>query len=160
MESYNMQFFCVWTYSLSIPLILLFSCSAVSDSLRPHGLQHARLPCPSLYPGVCLNSCPLSQWCHPIISFSVVYFFSLLSFPASGYFPMSQVFSSESVLRIRWPKYWCFNFSINPSSEYSGVSSIMINWVDLLAVQGAPKSLYQRHGFKASILGHSAFFMV
>ena len=68
-----------------------FSHSVVSHSLRPHGLQHVRLPCPSPTPRACSNSCPLSQWCHPTISFSVVPFFSCLqSFPASGYFPMSQ----------------------------------------------------------------------
>ena len=139
-------------------LLLLFSHSVVSDSLRPHGLQHARLPCPSLSPGVCSNSCPLSHWCHSIISFSVVHFFCLLSFPASGSFPMSQVFYNESVLRIRWPKYWCFNFSTNPFSEYSGLISITINWVDLLAAQGTPKGLYQHHGLKSSILGNSALF--
>ena len=67
----------------------------MSDSLLPHGLQHARLPCPSLSPGVCSNVCPLSQWCHPTISFSVASFFSCRqSFPASGSFPMSQIFAS------------------------------------------------------------------
>ena len=72
-----------------------FSCSVVSDSLRPHGLQHARPPCPSATPGVYSNSCPLCQWCHPTISSSVVPFFSCLhSFPALGSFPMSQLFPS------------------------------------------------------------------
>ena len=74
---------------------LLFSCEAVSDSLWPHGLQHARLPCPSSTPRACLNSCPLSQWCHPTISFSVITFSSCLqSFPESGSFLMSQFFTS------------------------------------------------------------------
>ena len=72
---------------------LLFSHSVVSNSLRPHGLQHARPPCPSPTPGACSNSCPLSQWCHPIISSSVVHF-CLQSFLASGSFPVSQIFSS------------------------------------------------------------------
>ena len=72
-----------------------FSCSVMSDSLRPHGLQHTRPPCPSPIPGVYLNSCPLNQWCHPTISSSVVPFSSWLqSFPASGSFPMSQFFAS------------------------------------------------------------------
>ena len=71
-----------------------FSCSDVSDSLWPHGLQDARPPCPSPTPGVYSNSCPLSQWCHPTISSSVVPFSSLQSFPASGSFPMSQFFTS------------------------------------------------------------------
>ena len=71
-----------------------FSCSVVSDSLWPQGLQHARPPCPSPTPGVCSNSCPLSWWCHPAISFSVLLFFCLQSFPASGSFPVSQLFAS------------------------------------------------------------------
>ena len=74
---------------------MLFNCSVMSNSLWPHGLQHTRLPCPSPYPGVCSNSCPLSQWCHPTISSSVVPFSSCpQSFPASGSFPMSQPFAS------------------------------------------------------------------
>ena len=72
-----------------------FSCSVVSSSLRPHGLQHSRLPCPSPTPGAYSNSCPLSQWCHPTISSFVIPFSSrLLSFPTSGSFPMSQLFAS------------------------------------------------------------------
>ena len=93
--------------------------SSVTQSclaLRPHGLQHTRPPCPSPTPGACSNSCPLSRWCHPTISSSVVLFSSCLqSFPASGSFPKSQFFG------IRWPKYW--NFSISPSNEYSGLIS-------------------------------------
>ena len=78
-----------------LALLLMFSCSVVSNSLRPHGLQHARLPCPSPSPGACSNSCLLSWWCHPTISFSVFPFSSCLqSFPASGSFPMSQLFAS------------------------------------------------------------------
>ena len=74
---------------------VLLSCSVVSDSLRPHGLQHVRPPCPSPTPGACSNSCPLSRWCHQAISSSVVPFSShLQSFPASGSFPMSQLFTS------------------------------------------------------------------
>ena len=77
--------------------LLLFSLSAVSNSLQPYGLQHMRLPCPSPYPGASSNSCPLSWWCHPTISSSVIPSHAcLLSFPASGYFPMSQVFASGS----------------------------------------------------------------
>ena len=75
-------------------------------------------------------------------------------------FPSIRVFSSESVLRIRWPKYWSFSFSINPSNEYSGLISFRIDWFDLLAVQGTLKSLLQRHSSKASILQCSAFFVV
>ena len=75
-------------------------------------------------------------------------------------FPSIRVFSNESVLRIRWPKYWRFSFSISPSNEYSGLISLKIDWFDLLAVQGTLKSLLQHHNLKASILWHSAFFTV
>ena len=75
-------------------------------------------------------------------------------------FPSIRVFSNESVLRIRWPKYWSFSFSISPSSEYSGLISFRMDWLDLLAVQGTLKSLLQHHSSKASILQPSAFFMV
>ena len=108
-----------------------FSHSVVSHSLRPHGLQHARPPCPLPTPGVYSNSCPSSLWCHPTISSSVIPFSSCLqSFPASGSFQMSQL-----VLPIRWPNYWSFNFSISPSNEYSGLISFRMVWLDLLAVQ-------------------------
>ena len=75
-------------------------------------------------------------------------------------FPSIRVFSNESALCIRWPKYWNFSFSISPSNEYSGLTSFRIDWVDLLAVQGTLKSLLQHHSSKASILQHSGFFMV
>ena len=75
-------------------------------------------------------------------------------------FPSIRVFSNESVLRIRWAKYWRFSFSISPSNEYSGLISLQMDWFDLLVVQGALKSLLQHHSSKASILWHSAFFMV
>ena len=98
----------------------------MSDSLWPHESQHARPPCPSPTPGVHPNSCPLSWWCHPVISSSVIPFSSCpQSLPASGSFPMSRFFT------IRWPKYWSFSFSISPSSEYSGLTSFRIDWLDL-----------------------------
>ena len=75
-------------------------------------------------------------------------------------FPSIRVFSNESVLRIRWPKYWSFSFSISPSNEYSGLITFRMDWFNLLAVQGTLKSLLQHHSSKASILQHSAFFMV
>ena len=106
-----------------------FSCSVVSDSLGPHGLQHTRRPCPSLTPRVYSNSSPLSQWCHSTISSSVFPFSSCLQS-----FPAIRVFSNESVFHIRWPKYWSFNFSISPSNQYSGLISFRMNWLDLLAV--------------------------
>ena len=115
----------------------------------PHGLQHTRLPCPSLSPGVCSNSCPLNQWyhlilCHPDLLLPTV-FLSIC------------VFSNELALCIRWPKYW--SFSISPSNEYSGLISFRIDWFDLLAVQGILKSLFQHHNKKASILQCSMFFI-
>ena len=75
-------------------------------------------------------------------------------------FPSIRVFSNESLLHIRWPKYWSFSFSISPSSEYSGLISFRIDWLDLLAVQGTLKTLLQHQSSKASILWHSAFFTV
>ena len=126
----------------------------MSDSLRPQGLEHSRPPCPSPTPGVHSNSCSLSQWCHPTTLSSVISFFCLQSFLASGSFQMSQFFTSGG------PKYWSFSFSISPSNEYSGLISFRIDWLDLLAVQGTLKSLLQHHSSKASILWHSAFFMV
>ena len=126
----------------------------MSDSLPPCGLQHARLFCPSITPGTCSNSCPLSQWYHPTISSSVIPFSSCLkSFPASGSFPMSQFFASGGQ-------------SIGTSASASvlpmniqGLICFMINWFDLLAVQGTLKSLFQHHNWKALILGFSAFFV-
>ena len=102
----------------------------MSDALRPHGLQHARPPCPSPTPRVYSNSCPLSQWCHPTISLC----HSLLLPPSI--FPSIRVFSNEPVLCTRWPKYWSFSISISPSNEYSGLISFRIDWLDLYAVQG------------------------
>ena len=134
--------------------LLLLSCSFVSDSLQPHGLQHIRLLCPSLSPGVCSNSCPLSRWCHPTISSSVIPFSSHLQFS------QHQGLSNESVLCIRWPKYWSFSFSISPSNEYSGLISFRIDWLEILAFQETLKSLLQHHCSKASILWCSAFFIV
>jgi len=125
----------------------------VSDSMWHHGLQQARLPCSSLTPKVDSYSCPLRQWCHPTFSSSVVHFSSSLqSFQASGYF-------QESVLGISWPKYWSFSFNISLSNEHSGLISLRMNWLDLLAVQGTLKSL-QHHSSKASVFQHSAFLIV
>ena len=95
--------------------------SVVSDSLWPHGLRHARLPCPSPSTGACSNSCPSSWWCHPTISSSVTC--CLLLLPPSIFLNI-RVFSNESALSSRWPKYWSFSFSINPSNEYSGLISV------------------------------------
>ena len=123
---------------------------------NPMDLQHARPPGPSPTPGVYSNSCPLSWWCHPTISSSVVPFSSCLqSFPTSESFPMSQFFASSGRI-----KYWSFSFSISPSSEYSGLISFRMDWLDLCAVQGTLKSVLQHHSSKASILWLSAFFIV
>ena len=132
-----------------------FSRSVVSDSLRPHELQHVRPPCPSPTPGVHPDSRPSSRWCHPDISSSVVPFSSCPQSP-----PRIRVFSNESTLCMRWPKYWSFSFSIIPSKEIPGLISFRMDWLDLLAVQGALKSLLQHHSSKASILQCSAFFTV
>ena len=132
-----------------------FSCSVVSDSLRPHELQHARPPCPSPTPGVHTNSCPSSRWYHPAISSSVVPFSSC---PQSS--PSIRVFSNESALHIRWSKYWSFSFSISLSNEYSSLISFRTDWLDLLAIQGTLKSLLQHHNLKTSILPHSGFSIV
>ena len=140
-------------------LSIQFSHSVVSDSLRPHGQQHARLPCPSPTPRAYSNSCPLSQWCHPTVSSSVDPFSSRLqSFPwALGSFSMSQFFESDSQ-------------SIGVSASASVLPMNVQNWFPLgwtgwiqskgLAVQGTLKSLLQHHSSKASILQHSAFFIV
>ena len=123
----------------------------MSDTLRPHGLQHARPPCPSPAPGDYSNSCPLSRWSHPTVSSSVIPFSSCLqSFSASGSFP---------VLHIRWPKYWSFSLSISPSNEYLGLTSFRMDWLDLPAVQETLQSL-QHHSSKASVLWCLSFFIV
>ena len=134
-----------------------FSRSVVSDSLPPHESQHTRPPCPSPTPGVHPDSRPSSQWCHPAISSSVVPF-SLLLLPPIP--PSIRDLSNESALRMRWPKYWSFSFSIIPSKEIPRLISFRKDWLELLAVQGPLKSLLQHHSSKASILQHSAFFTV
>ena len=131
-----------------------FSRSVVSNSLRPHESQHARLPCPSPTPGVHPDSCPSSQWWHPAISSCR----PLLLLPPIP--PSIRVFSNESTLCMRWPKYWSFSFSIILSKEIPELISLRMDWLDLLAVQGTLKSLLQHHSSKASVLLCSAFFTV
>ena len=115
-----------------------FSCSLMSDSLRPHGLQQTRLPCPSPTPGIYSNSCPLSQWCHPTISSSVIPFFSCLqSFPASGSFQMSQLFTpggqnigvsaSTSVLPMNIQDWLSLGFTVLISLQSKGLSRAFSN---------------------------------
>ena len=110
--------------------------------------------CPSPIPGACSNSGPSNRWHHPIMSL----FRPLLLLPSI--FPSIRIFSNESVLHIRWPNYWSFTFSINPSNEYPGLLSFRMHGFNLLAVQGTLKSLLQHHSSKASILQHSAFITV
>ena len=119
-----------------------FSSVAQSDSLRPHGMQHARLPCPSPTPRA---SCPSNQWCPLTILSSVIPFSShLQSFPAS-------IFSKVSVLHIRWPKYWSFSFSISPPNEYSELISFRMHWLDSLLSKGLSRvfsnTKVQKHQF-------------
>ena len=136
--------------------LVQLSHSVVSDSLQPRGLQHARRLCPT--PTNSRSSLKLTSIesvmssNHLILCRPLLLLLSIL--------PNIRVFSNESVLGIRWPKYWSFSFSISPSNEYSGRISFRIDWFDLLAVQGTLKSLLQHHSSKASILWHSAFFTV
>ena len=132
--------------------VVCCSVTQLCPTLQPYGLQHTRLPRPTLSPGVCSNSCPLSLHNHLLL------YCPLLLLPSI--FPSITVFSSDSAFHIRWPKYWSFSFSISASNEYSGLISFKIDWFDLLAVQGALKSRLQHHSSKASMLWCSAFFMV
>ena len=137
---------------LGYEMLLSFDHSVVSNSLWPHGLQHARLPCPftisqSLLKLMSIELVMLSNHlmlCHPLLLLPSV-------------FPSIRVFSNESALHIRWPKNWSFSFSISPPNKYSGLISFGIDWFDLL---GILKSLLQHHSSKASILQLSAFFMI
>ena len=133
--------------NISKIILLQFSCSVMSDSLQPHGLQHTRPPCPSPTLGVHSDSCPLSQWCHPAISSSVVHFSSCpQSLPASESFPMSQLFA--------WGGQ---STGVSALASFLPKISFRMDWLDLLAVQGTRKSLLQHHNSKASILRCSAF---
>ena len=148
------EMFCRKETWLSLFSSVQFSHSVVSDSLWLDRLQHTRPLCPSLTPRSYPNSCFLSRWCYPTISS-----FRPLLLPPS-IFPSITVFSNESALCIRWPKYWSFSFNISPSNEHSRLISFRIDWLDLLVVQGTLKSLLQHHSSKVSILLHSAFFIV
>ena len=139
-------------------LILLFSHSVMSNSLPTHGLQHDRLPCPSPTPGACSNSCPLSQWCHPAISSSVLPFSSCLqSFPASGFFPMSQFLvsggqsigtsASVSVLQMNIQDWFPLGLTGWISLQSKGLSRVFSNIIVQKQVE-------------KSVLQHSAFFIV
>ena len=114
--------------------------------MRSHGLEHAKLPCPSPSPRVCSNSCPLSRWCHPTFSSVIPFSSCLQSFPASGSFLMSWLFASHG--QSTWASA---SFSINPSKQCSGLIAFRSDWFDLLAVHRTPKSLFsttvQKHQF-------------
>ena len=172
-----------------------FSCSVMSNSLGPHGLQDNRLPCPSptperekekwsrsvmsgsLHPVDCslpgssvhgIFQARILEWVAIFFSRSLLKLMSIKSVMPSNHlilcrlllllpsvFPSIRVFSKESVLHIRWPRYWSFSFSLSPSNEYSGLISFRIDLFDLLVVQGTVKSLFQQHSSKPSILWRS-----
>ena len=134
-------------------LRLQFSCPVLSNSLWPHELQHARHPCPSPTPGVQSMSI---EWVMPSTHLILCRLFLLLP----SIFPSVRVFSNESALHIRWPKYWSFILNISPSNEHPGIVYFRMDLLDLLAVQGTLKSLLQHHSSKASIPQHSAFLIV
>ena len=127
----------------------------MADSLRPHESQHARPPWPSPTPGVHSDSTSIES---VIPSSHLTLCRPLLLLPPIP--PSIRVFSNESTLRMRWPKYWSFSISISPSREHPGLISFRMDWLDLFAVQGTHKSLLQHHSSKASILQCSAFFTV
>ena len=137
---------------LSIYCSVQFSHSVVSDSLRPHGLLHSL----SITNSRSLLKLMFIESVMP--SNHLILHHPLLLLPSN--LPIIRVFPNKSVLRVRWPKYWSFSFSISPSNGYSGLISFRMEWLDLLAVQGTCKCLLQHHSTKASILWCSTFFMV
>ena len=141
-----------WRVSFASIQFSQFSRSVVSDSLWPHELQHARPPCPSPTPGVHPNPCPSVMPSNHLILYHPLLLPSI--------FPSIKVFSNESALCIRWPKYWSFSFNVSPSNEHAGLISFTMDCLDLLAVQGTLKNILQHHSSKASILRGSAFLIV
>ena len=134
-----------------------FSCSVVSDSLRPCEPQYVRPPCPS--PTESTQSPPKPMSIESVMPSNCL-IFCHSHFLLPSIFPSIRVFSSGSALHIRWPKYWSFCFNISPSNEHPGLISLRMDWLDLLDVQGTLKSLLQHHSSKASVLQCSAFFIV
>ena len=126
----------------------------MSDTLRCHRLRNARIPHPSLCPGVCSNSCPLSPSCYPTILSS---YHSLLK---PSMFTSVRIFSNESAICIKWPKYWNCNFGISSSNEESRLISYRIDWFDFPAVQGTLELSPAPQNSKASVLWYTFFFMV
>ena len=135
------------TEIINLVFLSQFSHSVMSNSLRPHKLQHARPPCPSPTPGVHSDSRPIES---VMSSSHLILCRPLLLLPPIP--PSIRGFSNESTLCMRWPKYWSFSFSIIPSKEHPGLISFRTDWLDLLAVHGTLKSLLQHHSSKASIL--------
>ena len=138
--------------SITCPNSVQFSYSIMSDSLRSHDCSMPGFPVhhQSLLKLKSIESGMPSNHlipCHPLLLLPSI-------------FPRIRVFSNESALCIRWPKYWGFSFSISPSNEYSGLISFRTDWLDLLAVQGSLKGILQHHSSKASLLQHSAFFII
>ena len=144
----NLQFLITVTSFSSVQ----FSCSVVSDSLQPHESQHTRPPCPSPTPSNSLHnhSLKLMSIESVMLSSHLILCRPLLLLPPIP--PSIRVFSNESTLHMRWPKYWSFSFSIIPSNEHPGLISFGMDWLDLLAVQGTLRSLLQHHSSKASVL--------
>ena len=138
------SFFSFFYFSLLVP-----SLSCVWLFATPWTATCQACCSPSPTPGACLNSCPLSQWCHPTVVLCHPLCHPLLFLPSV--FPSIRVFSNESVLHIKWPS-WCFSFSISPSNEYLGLISFRIDWFDLLGVQGTLRSLLQHHSCFFSVL--------
>ena len=130
-----------------IPVVAASMVQLLFNSLLLHGLQHARLPCPSPSPGACSNTMSIES---VMPSNHLILYCPLFLLPSI--FPSIRVFSNELAFCIRWPKYWSFSFSINPSNEYSRLISFRIDWFDLLAVQGTLKNILQHHNSNASIL--------
>ena len=143
---------CLITFTNKFLLVVLFSCQVLTNFLQLHGLQHTRLPCPLPSPGVCSNTCPLSQWCYLSISSSATLFsFCLQSLPTSGSFPVSHLFTSAGQ-------------SVDASGSASVLPMKIQGWFplgltrfDLLSVLGTLKSLLQHHSSKSSILQHTVF---
>ena len=135
-------------------LVVVFSHSVLASSLRPHGLQHNQI---SLSFAISQSLLKLTSFKPVRLSNHLILCHPLLLLPSI--FPSIQVFSHESAFCIRWPKYWSFSFKISCSNEHSGLISYRIDWFDLLIVQGT-QSLLQHHSSKASVLRHSAFFVV
>ena len=131
----------------------LILCGEYFSSVAQSCPTLARLPGPAPTPGTFSGSYPSRHWYHPTISYCHPFLLP------HSILPSSRVFSKESVLHIRWPKYCSFSFNISPSNEYSGLISFRMDWLDLLAVQGTLKSLFQHHSSKASILWQSALFI-